>query len=148
MPMASKAEADVQQQLLSPSVTKLEGNDQGAEQSFRQIRARDLAHEPRYEDWHILLHSAQSQQSKPHHDTVLQGGVWHLHATRAANGRMGHVPISTNLIGGVHDDNALAQIICQDACHLTDDCGLAHPRTPQEQHAVGDCTNKELVSSR
>lgn len=36
-----------------------------------------------------------------HHDAVLLRGVGHLHAPRAADGRVWHIAVAANLIGGV-----------------------------------------------
>ena len=48
--------------------------------------------------------SALRLASSPHHDSVLLGRVWHLHAACASNGRVWHIAVAANLIGGVHND--------------------------------------------
>src|SRR5690606_27871627 len=45
------------------------------------------------------------------HDVGLAGGVGHLHAPGMADGRVGHVPVPRDLVGRVHDDDALVEFI-------------------------------------
>lgn len=43
-----------------------------------------------------------------HHDAMLLRGVWDLHPSRTANGWVGHVTITANLVGGVDLQWAMA----------------------------------------
>ena len=65
-----------------------------------------------------LYHDNGAPKARPmreqsaYHDAMLLRGVRHLHAPGTTNGRVRHIPIASNLIGGVDDDDSLAQIVC------------------------------------
>jgi len=68
------------------------------------------------------------------HHLVLPGRLFHLHAARAADGRVRNVPVPADLVRCVHDDNPL--LVREDACHLAQHGGLAHARPAEEQDAL------------
>ena len=70
------------------------------------------------------------------HDAVLLAGVRDLHAARRADRRVRDVPIASDLVRGVDDDDPLLQVVAQDARHLADDGGLADAGAPEEQDAL------------
>ncbi len=68
------------------------------------------------------------------HHFVLQHGLAHLHAACFAHGRVRNVAVAADLVGCVHDDDALG--LRQDARRLAQQGGLAHSRPPQDQHGL------------
>ncbi len=65
---------------------------------------------------------------------MLERGLGHLHAPGAAHGRMRHIAVAANLVGGVDDDHAL--LLGQDASGLAQQSGLAHAGPAQQQQAL------------
>ncbi|GBC83058.1 hypothetical protein HRbin10_02198 [bacterium HR10] len=70
------------------------------------------------------------------HHGVLQFWGGDLHAARAPDARMGDVPIARDLIGGVHDHHAFAQLVGEHARGLAQERRLPHARLPQEQNVL------------
>ncbi len=68
------------------------------------------------------------------HHLVLQGGGAHLHAAGASHGGMGHVAIAADLVGGIHDDHALA--LGEDARGFAQHGGLANAGFAEQEQAL------------
>ena len=77
---------------------------------------------------HVVLHCLD-------HDCVLAGRRGHLHPPCLADGGMGDVAVSRDLVGRVHDDDALPGV-CKDARQFTEDGGLADTRPSDEEDAL------------
>src|SRR5947209_8536178 len=60
----------------------------------------------------------------------------YLHPARAPDGRVRDIPIAANLVGGIDDDDALAEIVRQYACNLAQHGRLPHAGPAQEQDAL------------
>ena len=70
------------------------------------------------------------------HHPVLLRGVGHLHAPRAADGGVRHVPVAADLVARVDDHHALAVNVAQHARELADDGGLPHAGPPEKQDGL------------
>ena len=67
------------------------------------------------------------------HHRMLQVGDTNLHAARAADARVRDVAIPSDLVAGVDDDDALAQVVSQHTGALSQHRRLAHARPAQQQ---------------
>ena len=70
------------------------------------------------------------------HDRVLQRGGRHLHPPRTADAGMRDVAITRDLVRGIDDDDALLQIVGEDARHLTKERRLSDAGPAKEQDAL------------
>ena len=70
------------------------------------------------------------------HHRVLHRRRRHLHAPRAADRRVRDVAVAADLVRGVDDDDALAQIVGQHARRLAQHRRLADAGPPQQQDAL------------
>jgi hypothetical protein len=61
-------------------------------------------------------------------NTAQHSRAAHLHASGAANARVGDVAIASYFVGSVYDHHPPLAIICQHAADLTNGSRLAHPR--------------------
>jgi hypothetical protein len=68
------------------------------------------------------------------HDLMLQFRRGHLHAPRAADGRVRDVAVAADFVGGIHDDNAC--LLAQDPGGLAQQGRLANARPAQQQDAL------------
>ena len=68
------------------------------------------------------------------HDLVLERRHFDLHAARLANRGMRHVAVAADLVGGVHDDDALG--FGQDARGLAQEGGLAHTGAAENEQGL------------
>ena len=67
------------------------------------------------------------------HHLVLHRWRADLHPARLADGRVGDVAIAGDLVRGVDDDNALAEVVGEDACGLAQHRRLADARAAHDQ---------------
>jgi hypothetical protein len=65
---------------------------------------------------------------------MLKHGLTHLHPAGFADRRVRDIPIATNLIGGIYNDDSLR--FCQDACRFTKQGGLTHAWAPQDEKGL------------
>jgi hypothetical protein len=70
------------------------------------------------------------------HHGVLHRRRRDLHPPRAAHGGMGDIAIAADLIRGIDDHDAFAQIVGEDAGGLAQQRGLAHTGPPHHQNAA------------
>src|SRR5437762_3380203 len=70
------------------------------------------------------------------HHRVLQRRCGDLHAPRAADSRMGDVAISSDLVRRVHDHDALAELVREDARDFSEQGRLAHARPAEQKDAL------------
>ncbi len=86
---------------------------------------------------HVVLDSLD-------HHLVLERRGAHLHPSGLADGRVGDVAVARDLVAGVHDDDALAEVVGEDAGRLAQHRGLADPRAAHDEdrlpgvHEVAD----------
>ena len=71
------------------------------------------------------------------HHRVLEGGRAHLHAAGAADGRVRDVAVAGDLVGGVDDDDALVEVVGQDARGLAQHRRLADAGTAHDEDRAG-----------
>ncbi len=67
------------------------------------------------------------------HHLVLEGRRPDLHSPRLADRRVRDVAVAGNLVGRIHDHDAFAHVVGEDACGLAQHRGLADPRAAQDQ---------------
>ena len=67
---------------------------------------------------------------------VLLGGRGHLHTPRPPNARVGNVTVASDLVRGIHDNDAFAYVICQQARRFAQQGGLSDPRAPEEEQGL------------
>src|SRR5439155_11482207 len=70
------------------------------------------------------------------HHGVLQLGQGHLHPAGAADGRVRDVAVARDLVGGVDDDDALAELLGEDAGDLAALGRLADAGLAEHQDAL------------
>ncbi len=68
------------------------------------------------------------------HHLMLQGRCGNLHPARPPDCRVGNIPITADLVRGVHDHHPLG--FCQDPGSLTQHGGFANPRATEDQQAL------------
>ena len=69
------------------------------------------------------------------HHGVLTGGAGHLHSAGPSDRGVRNVAVAGDFVAGVHDDNALAEVVAENAGHFAQQRRLAHAGRPQQQDA-------------
>ena len=70
------------------------------------------------------------------HDGVLLVGGRNLHPARAADAGVGDVAVAGYLVGGVHDDDTLAGVVCEDAGDVAEHGRLADAGLAEQEDAL------------
>ena len=78
---------------------------------------------------HVIFHRLD-------HHGMLLGGRGHLHTPRPPNARVGNVTVASDLVRGIHDNDAFAHVICQQARRFAQQGGLSDPRAPEEEQGL------------
>ena len=65
-----------------------------------------------------------------------RSGRAHLHAPRAADARVRDVAVAGDLVGGVHDDDPLVEVVRQHARRLAQHRRLADARPAHDEHRL------------
>src|SRR2546429_4156991 len=67
------------------------------------------------------------------HYRMLFRSASHLHAARSTNTGVRNIAISSNFVGGVHNDYTFIGFVCQNTCYFTQQCGFAHTWATKNQ---------------
>src|SRR6266581_8316424 len=76
--------------------------------------------------WHMVLY-------RFNHYRMLFHSASHLHAARSANTGVRNISISSNFVGGIHNDYTFIGFVRQNTCYFTQQCGFAHTWATKNQ---------------